>query len=350
MQYRRTAVALPLVSLVFLSSCGSSEVPKNPQTPAVHVETKDHLIRPNRKEGSEFTKATDMYGPIIAFEGNSWVDLKISPWAYSWLPVSDDFLFRGTDSPLRKYDQYIAKVKGTPGKAAEYEQKNIYRVDAEPWAGRCHAWALASVMEPEIKINKSLVVDGITFTESDLKALMVVTYDNVSGLVQFGQRMNGDEKSVPDDIYPDQFHRVLQKELFERRRPFIMEKDLGMEVWNTPIFKAEVTTLKDPNDPYVLHVKASLVGAAPLDASPDADLPARRNVVYEYTYDLYGYPQADGSMKVIYGLWTGDSIRNHPDFLFGLPDEKVRKSWNPEVDVNVVDELVKKAKAQAAIQ
>jgi hypothetical protein len=64
--------------------------------------------------------------------------------------------------------------------------------------------------------------------------------------------------------------------------------------------------------------------------------------VYPYTYDLYGLPQADGSLLVKYGKWTGEAIRTHPDYLIGLPPEGqpiAHASMNKSLDLSVISEI-----------
>jgi hypothetical protein len=344
------------LSAIFMSACNgpaatpsesekSSEQPVSGST-SVQVDKKNEqkLEVPGRREGNELTHATEVYGPTFVREGSYYIDLKIVPWSSYWYPFAEDYLYRGDSSPLRKYDLYFAATKSAPSHAALAEEKVHAEREFVAWAGRCNAWAIASVMEPEPYLAQPVTLNGITFSTADLKALLVMSYDRVEGISQFGQRNNGDEKSIAEDIYPDQFHQVIMKELFEKRRPIIMDKDLGIEVWNVPVYKAEVNLLRDQANPFLIHVNAALVGAAPLDPGTDPNGRVSKNVIYSYTYDLYGYPQVDGSIKVEYGLWTGDSIKSHPDFLWTLPEEKKRKSMNTELKTEIVDEIIKQAK------
>jgi hypothetical protein len=259
-------------------------------------------------------------------------------------------LFQEETSPLRKYDLYLEKTTGVAGTSADYEATRVSRAESQSWAGRCDAWALASILESEPILKHPVEVDGVTFSDQDLKALLILTYERVDHLIQFGQRFNGDEESVHADIYPEQFHRVVQMEIFEKKRPFIMDKEIGIEVWNVPVHKAEVVLSKDSTDRNVMHVKTALVGTLPLNSPMKADVQVRRNAIYEYTYDLYGYPQIDGTLKVIYGVWTGNSIRHHPDFLWALPESPQRRSGNEKIDVKKVEEIVKKAKEKSDLR
>lgn len=317
-------------------------------------ESENSVVAPDRKTGGEFTRATDMYGAAVVSEGEYFIDTHVRPWGGSWFPMSDNDLFHGPDSPLQKYDLYNLKVHHQTTNASQYEESHFYHPDSVPWEGRCDAWALASLMEPEPVLKSPVSLDNILFSTSDLKALVTLTYENMEGIIQFGQRFNGDYLSVPEDIYPDQFHRFLQIELFKKRKPFIMDKDPGIEVWNTPVYKADLTLLNDSNNPHLIHVHAALEGMNPADVSAHSGHEAdnivnileKHAVVFEYDYDLFGNRQSDGSLKVVYGTWLGSSLESHPDFVWALPDSRDRRwSDNSEISVPRVKEIIERVKS-----
>lgn len=327
-----------------LIGCGDQNVQnQQPGRTSVQTEKEDRLFQPFRKWGGDFTRATDLYGPAVVREGKWISDTKFKPWSAYWMPYSDDYLYRDPSSPLQKYDLYLNHTRGAVGLATETELKARSEAELSSWSGRSDAWALAALMEPEPRLKKPVELAGVVFSEQDLKALLILTYERVDHVIQFGQQFRGDDESVHADIYPEQFHRVIQKMIFEEKRPLIMDREMGIEVKNVPIFQAEADVHKEPADPNVLHVKTVLDSTLPL-SSPDSFIRGnQRNVIYEYTYDLYGYPQRDGSFKVAYGVWTGDSIRHHPDYLWALPVRKDRKSKNEKIDVKVVEEIVRSA-------
>jgi len=86
------------------------------------------------------------------------------------------------------------------------------------WMGQCHAWAPASVMEPEPK--NSVTFNGVTFKVQDIKALMTYVYNNVGAEALGGRCYVDDDKVVFDefgrpvtrecrDINPGSLHVIL---------------------------------------------------------------------------------------------------------------------------------------------
>ena len=294
--------------------------------------------------------ATRAFGRALVREGKFVAEASTRPWSGWWYPAYSTYLFEGNGSelsPLQKYDQWVSKTKGITSRAAEYERQHLYNPHAGDWAGLCDAWAIASIMEREPD-RTEVTVDGIRFGVGDMKALLVETYEDVQGLKQFGQRYNGQRGDDFNDIYPDQFHRVLQEEIFEKRRPFVMDIDPGVEVWNYPVFQAAIQITRDNQDSHIMHVQTD-VGMADLYAS-DHDERGALVTGRTYTYDLYGIPQTDGSFDVRAGMWMGTSLDDHPDFVTVLPTERpVRGSRNLDVKSEWVDELYAKYRAQAGL-
>ncbi len=330
-----------LVFPVLMMACGGSGGQKAPSpAPKPLAVESDSLTIPHR--APMFWSVTDKFGLSLIQEGEYDAESPIKPWSSWWYPITETTLFKGTDgnpSPLEKYDLYMQRVHGVTSAATSYEQENIYDPNADNWEGLCNAWAIASLMEAEPVHPATL--DGIDFSVGDLKALLIKSYETVEGLKQFGQRYNGDAQSVFQDIYPDQFHRLLEVILFARKMPFIMDKDPGVAVWNTPVWKAQVRIKKDFSDSRLMHVDTWLFGASPF--VPFYDFVGTLSVAFEYTYDLYGDPRPDGSLKVRFGVWTGDSVDYHPDFITLLPDKKVTSSKNRDLDVSIINEILAKA-------
>ena len=67
----------------------------------------------------------------------------------------------------------------------------------------------------------------------------------------------------------------------------------GVEVWNTPLWEAQTTITRMTRAPHVMHVFTRIKGAQSVKVSPDYSGPSN-DTTYQYTYDLYGIPQADG--------------------------------------------------------
>lgn len=326
---------------------------------------------PDRAPG--LTRATEVLGPLVVRSGKFAARSSHLPWSAWWYPAKDPYLFRRSDhsrlSPLEKYDLYMLKVHGVRTRAAEveadrYERSGRWASDSD---GLCHAWSRAAIMEPEpadwmkpAEVNRTISLGGVPFTIGDLKALLVKSYERVDkrALVTFGEPFRQQRGDDPDDLYPDQLHRVLQAQLFEKAQPFYMDDDAGIETWNSPVYRAVLEITNDATDPSVVHVRAALVLAKPVpgpsaqsDGAGDpyefTNLVGRLAVTKFYTYDLHGYPLSDGGFQVVFGLWTGNSVVDHPDFLTLMPgrDHPVQHvSLNEEIQTEKVLEILEQAR------
>lgn len=276
------------------------------------------------------------------------------PWSGYWYSVESPFLFHGIPhepAPLERYDSWVRKAhKKENPHAAEFEKDRIY--DAAPLddPGLWMAWATASALEAEPKASRN--IDGVDFGVGDLKALLVMTYEVLppGRVVTFGKKEESARGLKWRDIPPDQFHRVLQAELLEHRHSILLGRDTPSTYSVVPVYAAQVTAVKDVQDPHLMHVTTTLNAADylgdPTFFPRDRDFVGTREVNMIYTYDLYGVPQQDGSLDVRNGEWTGDSVSGHPDFIsaiteWNLPAAKRRgTSRNSEVKTQYVDEIL----------
>ena len=342
---------LIFVSLATLCACGG-------QGDSGAVDKFSYPVR-----DSKFNSATQHYGPLVVKAGDFSAQAHNGfmadhlPWTGYWLPDWDTSLFQGTNgnpSPLEKYDAYMKAAHGQVTHAADTEANRIDRNFVAPADGHCDSWALASIVTPEP--TQGVDMYGIHFSVGDLKALIVDSYENYSALQVYGQKYV-DSSSDPLDIYPDQYQRVLQAEIFDKGQPVIMDKDPLEEVWNTPIYKAEFQMVADPSDSHTMHVTAyiSTVSAVKENAfANNPDYVGSVTVDYIYTYDLFGTKQADGSFLVKSGSWTGDSVTDHPDFVSVFTDQLQNlgetatnhSSLNSEVSNEIVQEILSAAQDQ----
>ena len=287
------------------------------------------------------------------------VAAKTTPWSSWWYPKRETFLFEDAENskaPLAKYDLIRRSRSPNAGSAVEYE-KNKYSSAALTWEGLCDAWAIASIARPEPKRSvKMMMSDGtkrvIEFTIADLKALLLKTYESVDGrgLKNYGQKFTGNISGwIYPDIFPEQFHRFIEIQLFKHQRPFIIDHDSGVEVWNIPVFRANYTMDLVPGEPDAIFVRTWIYSA-------EAVLPTEKNFigtkqsVREYNYILFGTRNSDGNLIINSGYWVKgpsgiDSRNAHPDFLIQLddPTKIQQRSWNPEIDINLVNEILAKS-------
>jgi hypothetical protein len=289
-------------------------------------------------------QVTETYGPLSVHEGEVEAEAAVRPWSAYWYPADQPILFQGTrdnPAPLEKYDQFVRKVHKKDSGAAAFERRQFETTRPDAWQGLCNAWAKAALLEPEP--TKGIEVDGIRLSVGDLKALLIKSYELVEGTLFYGERNNGDRAAEYDDIYADQFHRFVQAELMEKRRAFAMDVDPGPQVWNSPVWRVLTRLAQDPADKHRMNVETWLFMA---DYNvPNLDYVGTISVARRYTYDLYGYQRPGGAFDVAYGIWTGDSVEDHPDFVTWVPETKaVRRSVNPDVDPAIVDELLAKSR------
>ncbi|MBX9769595.1 MAG: hypothetical protein K2X47_20125 [Bdellovibrionales bacterium] len=301
---------------------------------------------------------TKEYGPTIIQNNlplRSGVAVSaVKPWSSWWFPKRDPEIFsdsRGTLwSALEKYDIVRERRQKNANSALDYERNN-HNPNSLAWEGLCDAWSIASISKPEpmrpvtIRAGKR----NVTFTVSELKALLLKTYEAVedAGLKYYGQKFTGTFSGwIHPDIFPEQFHRLIEIQLFRDKLPLIMDHDPGVEVWNVPIFKANYLMEAIPNQPDKVFVRAWVYTAEPTK-SENRDDTGTRESVREYNYVLQGTRNAAGALVVNSGYWIKgpdgvDSRKDHPDYMINadLSGKLVRNSWNPELDIDLVDEIL----------
>jgi len=312
--------------------------------------------------GPKLTSVTREYGPSVITQKKlpfkSAVALaKVKPWSSWWFPKKENILFAGGDSStLGKFDQfrrwaYKQKDLPYPGDSLEFEA-NSYSPNSLAWEGLCDAWSLAalSAMEPRNPIEVNLGNSSVTFNVSDLKALLLKTYEGApdSQLKYHGEKFIGDNSGwIYPDIFPDQFHRFVEVKLFEKKQAFVMDHDPGPQVWNVPVYKANFVAESVPNKPNAVFITMWIYSAEPT-LPTDRELVGTRESVREYQYILQGTRNESGNLIVTTGYWVKgangvDSRQEHPDYLIELPSTErlKRKSWNPNIEIEMVDWLLR---------
>lgn len=278
---------------------------------------------------------TDKFGTLTIQTGEYTYKTETKPWSSWWFPSIDRELFSNdrAPAPLTKYDEYVSLKHSEVAESAYYEETELYNPMQASWAGLCHAWAVASVLhrEPSRSINKQ----GLTFTVADQKALLLKSYENVSKLEIYGERYDGLHDNQFKDIHPDQFHKFFQYYLGEEKKPFIMDYDPSYPVWTVPVYIAKTQIVKQ--DSRTMSVTSWITYASPF---VEKNFVGTRNIVKTYTYNLYG-SMSGGLFKVTDSEWTGSSVHDHPDYVIGFPKAAVRGSYNKELKVGYIDEILK---------
>ncbi len=330
---------------ILLTGCGQEPAPKA------------GISFPSRSP--KFLDVYETYGPLTVYPGEltafSEENPGKTPWVGWWMPYVDPHITSGEQSLLKKYER-VSRAMGIPSDAVA-EEKAWARGKSDS-DGRCYAWAMASIMEedPELILNrrglKSIRFKGEIFTGRDLQMLLTHTYGHMDNLMIFGEQygLQGDDGKIgsnPDDIYPDQFHRFMQAEMFEKRRPFMIDREMEKEIWAIPVFNVSFSIRPDSKDPdHRLNVIAELHTAAPYETHDD-DL--RKWPTYYYTYDLIGNKRSDGGYDIVFGEWKWNpwNLGKHPDFVYAMLDDRnTRRSLNKEIRNDVVDAIMAAARGE----
>ncbi|MBI3039819.1 hypothetical protein HYY75_12370 [bacterium] len=111
-----------------------------------------------------------------------------------------------------------------------------YNPNAEDWEGHCNGWSASSFLEPEPRETK--IRNGITFDVADQKAILAELYMNTYCLF-YGKRFWGNHGDDRDDIYPDQFHKLLLDQIGNGKGAMICDVAADRQVWNFPLYKFE---------------------------------------------------------------------------------------------------------------
>jgi subtilisin-like proprotein convertase family protein len=215
----------------------------------------------------------------------------------------------------------------------------------EPWWGLCHAWVPASLLEPEPA--RKITVNGVEFTVSDIKALILSVYDRVSS-VALGDRCNEFEihhdefgrvtESACRDTNAGAFHVIITNMLGIHHRAFAEDRTNGHEVWNHPVLGYQILEQREVseqeamqllgrpgekytevyNSPEAVSFRYVSVDTDYVDESdPDDNYPLIGKIS-EYTKtDHYEYIlELDADNLIVGGEWLNSSIDEHPDFLW----------------------------------
>jgi hypothetical protein len=234
---------------------------------------------------------------------------------------------------------------------------------AQGWWGLCHAWAPASLLEPEPQ--KAVTYNGQTFEVADIKALIQTLYDR-NEAVMLGGRCNQKTFNVDNltdandecaDTNAGALHVVLANSIGLNDSALVMDKTASYEVWNQPITSYEVLQ----QDKVTTARANACVGATGnvwtfnreakelyevrtrVDYMVEGNASARPLGMAGYVHsDNYHYILELGSTgKVIGGRYCSASASSHPDFLWApIRVSTSNQGRNPHVDLDKVRTLL----------
>lgn len=241
---------------------------------------------------------------------------KKAVWSGYWWPMRRGEIV----VPLSKYDQENGK------KSAEWEKKNNPSGPEIPqWFGYCHAWSASAVLEDEpTKVQKS---GAQTLTVGDQKGLLAASHtDDDAEFVGVRFASGGD----PSDIEPTKLWDALKRYIKEKGVPIVADIEPGEPVWNYPIYAYKVNVTPQRN---------TGLGTMEIWFADDAvgkDFVGLKAVYKKYTFECK--LDQNGQPVIGSGKWTGNSVKDHPDFLW-YPTQT--KPENPEVEYKLVRNMLR---------
>jgi hypothetical protein len=275
----------------------------------------------------------------------------VQPWSGWWWPAHSGGLvlgyLYGDPGALYKLDQLSGR------QAAGWERKMPYHFmpGGPEWWGHCHAWAAASILEPEPR--RAVSQSGVTFYVGDLKGLLTEAHFSDHPAF-YGQRFYGNPGDDLEDMYPLQVWDVLRQYIDRNQLPLIFDLDPGPGVWSYPAYRYQISFQPIDEATY----QSAAAAALPWEKRPrPAGLPG--TVPYRGQLSLWGasfgvYPDFLGTATEQHDYtfvfraqggvlatgsdhWVGPSVQDHPDFAW-YPTARAQE--NPELDYGLVSRLV----------
>lgn len=238
----------------------------------------------------------------------------------------------------------------------------------ETWWGLCHAWVPAAILEPEPQ--RDVTVNGVTFTVSDIKALLITMYDRNSSLM-IGGRCNEKEierNEETGEVVLDQcgdtnagtWHVVAVNMLGIMKRAFAEDRTANYQVWNQPVRGFEIHEQREVDESEALTLLGRSTDTPYVDQfdSPEAvrwayvdmtshyvtessnttEGPLTPNISTYTRQDHYEYIlEINEAGDIVGGEWLPAYYSSHPDFLW-LPIQQ--RSGNPSMSFSKVKHLL----------
>jgi hypothetical protein len=211
-----------------------------------------------------------------------------APWASSYWPTYQDninYKWDGADSlsPAAKYgeafgiegiEDAVSRYHGIDSRSSATVCKEDSECDSDlaekcairdgkdegrcvpTWFGICHAWAPASILQPEA-VNP-VTHNGVEFKVNDIKALVTLVHEGV--VTRFASRRCNENDSNGDieydeygrpkngdciDTNPGTFHLLLTNFLGLRQESFVYDRTYDYQVWNQPLRDFDVTEMTE---------------------------------------------------------------------------------------------------------
>jgi hypothetical protein len=242
----------------------------------------------------------------------------------------------GTVNALSKYDYAYNRGRSS---AASYERwdtsafqepqesrgglfglRRVTRMATPNWYGHCNGWAAAAIRHAEPE--RSVRVNGVTFSPADIKALLAEIY------------IYNENENLAGPTYPinaGAFHAILANWLGRGGHPIGMEADPGEEKWNYPIFGYTSSATRYNNGQVAVWLKLSY--------SKNTRGEYQRGPRIEYTKSFHYYLNLNSQGEITGGGFYRDSSMIDMLWMPVRPKQgrqEGNERGNPHVDVNRV--------------
>ncbi len=255
----------------------------------------------------------------------------------------------GTVNALAKYDRAFHRGRGLAASHERWDTASgaeltsevysyglfglrsevVYSRQIPYWHGHCNGWTAAAIRHPEPQ--KSVTVNGVTFSPKDIKSLLaeVYIYSDIDYLAgEYGL------------VQPHLLHLTLANWLGREKYPIAMEATPGKEKWNYPIFGYATTSAYrgDRRVEVKMNIAYANYSNQELDRSP------RIKMIKYFHYML----NLNSQGEIVGGYYFRDS--SQIDLLWApLPPvpggQPGNERGNPHVDVDRVLDLCHQAVA-----
>ncbi|MBX3041201.1 MAG: hypothetical protein KF789_10900 [Bdellovibrionaceae bacterium] len=267
-------------------------------------------------------------------------------------------------SPAEKYDLWIGD-KDFSVTNHELNYRGPRRATpVKGWEGFCNGVRCAGINLPEptfpITVKNPNGIE-ITFQPADLKALAGASYFYVENYAQIGApSAKGTAERQPN---PAIFDLALRVYLAENKKAFVIDSNLGPEIWNESVIGYKRTVnraiissfwnrFKDPRIDSVVRVKVELetLGEISIEASnkPTKDSVAAGKLMKPTPLSYLLYLDKNG--RAIDGVWEGSTKVRGVDFAWfgtgrGTDGDLAEGTRNPHLKFDKVRTLFLDASA-----
>jgi hypothetical protein len=255
------------------------------------------------------------------------------PWRGYWWPYSAGRLHTGSDSPLAKYDEFVNAR--APFRRAESQQWEAdHQGSGATWAGHCHAWAAASILEAEPKTPVFDAVTNLNFKVSDQKAYLSIQ-QSCPKIAFFGTRFDGEPGDVREDVDPITFHKVLTTFIGGLGKPVLVDTMIDRPIQNSVISGYTMATVE--LGPGRWHVSTD-VTLHLYDHELVEEPGVARTMLSRFAYYVY----TDEAGEVVSAKWSS----KNPDFLWVPLAPGNCEDQNPFIESKWTNEILKLPKVE----